>query len=48
MAKLGPRGPVATSGASPDWGTVRLFEDAGFEIVARRRANRISPERPIM
>jgi len=29
-------------------GTVRLFEDAGFEVVARRRANRISPEQPIM
>lgn len=45
--------PVDTSGgrvpsANVYKGTVRMFERAGFEIVARRRANRSSAERPIM
>jgi hypothetical protein len=25
-----------------------MFEHAGFEVAARRRANRLSPERPVM
>ena len=29
-------------------GTLSMFEHAGFEVVARRRANRTSPERPIV
>lgn len=29
-------------------GTLAMFERAGFEVVARRRANRASPERPIV
>ncbi|HSK94850.1 MAG TPA: GNAT family N-acetyltransferase [Candidatus Angelobacter sp.] len=29
-------------------GTVRMFERAGFEVAARRRATRASPERPIL
>jgi ribosomal protein S18 acetylase RimI-like enzyme len=45
--------PVETEGERvPDAdaykGTVSMFERAGFEVVARRRANRVSRERPIM
>ena len=29
-------------------GTVSMFQDAGFEVVERRRANRASPVRPIV
>ncbi len=29
-------------------GTLRMYQRAGFEVVARRRANRASPERPIV
>jgi GNAT superfamily N-acetyltransferase len=29
-------------------GTLSMFERAGFEVVTRRRANRTSPERPIV
>jgi ribosomal protein S18 acetylase RimI-like enzyme len=45
--------PVDTAGervaaASAYNGTLSVFERAGFEVVARRRANRVSPERPIV
>ncbi|HET9416242.1 MAG TPA: GNAT family N-acetyltransferase [Candidatus Limnocylindria bacterium] len=46
--------PVDTDGtrripaASAYKGTVSMFESAGFEVVERRRANRGSPERPIV
>lgn len=36
------------SAASAYKGTVRMFEAAGFDVVARRRANRASQERPIV
>jgi GNAT superfamily N-acetyltransferase len=34
--------------ASAYQGTLSMFEDAGFHVVARRRFNRSSPERPIV
>jgi ribosomal protein S18 acetylase RimI-like enzyme len=34
--------------ASAYKGTLEMFERAGFEVAARRRANRASPERPIV
>lgn len=45
--------PVDTTGgrvpaAHAFKGTVSMFEGAGFEVVARRRANRSSAERPIV
>ncbi|HET7646244.1 MAG TPA: GNAT family N-acetyltransferase [Candidatus Limnocylindria bacterium] len=45
--------PVDTGGrrlpaASAYKGTVEMFERAGFRVVERRRANRASPERPIV
>ena len=45
--------PVETDGgrlpaANAYKGTLTMFERAGFEIAARRRANRTSPERPIV
>jgi len=45
--------PADTSGdripsANAYMGTVSMFERAGFEVVARRRANRVSPVRPIV
>ncbi len=45
--------PVDTAGgrvpaASAFKGTVQMFERAGFEVAERRRANRSSPERPIV
>ena len=45
--------PVETDGgrvpaANAYKGTLTMFERAGFEIAARRRANRASPERPIV
>jgi GNAT superfamily N-acetyltransferase len=45
--------PVETSGsrttsASLYRGTLSMFERAGFEVVARRQANRTSPLRPIV
>ena len=45
--------PVDASGgrvaaATAFKGTLRMFERAGFEVVARRRANRTSAERPIV
>ena len=45
--------PVETDGgrvpaANAYKGTLTMFERAGFELVARRRANRASPERPIV
>ena len=45
--------PVETDGgrvpaANAYKGTVTMFERAGFEVAARRRANRASPERPIV
>lgn len=36
------------SAATAFKGTLSMFERAGFEVVARRRANRTSPERPIV
>jgi GNAT superfamily N-acetyltransferase len=36
------------SAATAFKGTLRMFERAGFEVVARRRANRTSAERPIV
>jgi GNAT superfamily N-acetyltransferase len=36
------------SAASAYLGTLPMFEAAGFEVVARRRANRTSPVRPIV
>jgi GNAT superfamily N-acetyltransferase len=36
------------SAATAFKGTLSMFEHAGFEVVARRRANRTSPERPIV
>ena len=36
------------SAASAYKGTLGMFERAGFEVAARRRANRASPERPIV
>jgi GNAT superfamily N-acetyltransferase len=36
------------SAASAYKGTLSMFEKAGFEVVVRRRANRASPERPIV
>jgi hypothetical protein len=45
--------PVETDGgrvpaANAYKGTLTMFERAGFEVAARRRANRASPERPIV
>jgi GNAT superfamily N-acetyltransferase len=45
--------PIETDGqrvlsANVYKGTVTMFERAGFKIVARRRANRVSPEHPIV
>lgn len=45
--------PVDTGGdriaaANVYKGTLAMFERAGFEVAARRRANRASPERPIV
>lgn len=45
--------PVDTAGdripaANAYKGTLTMFERAGFEVAARRRANRASPERPIV
>ena len=45
--------PVETDGrrvlsANAYKGTMTMFERAGFEVAARRRANRASPERPIV
>lgn len=45
--------PVDTGGqrvssATVYKGTLSMFRDAGFTEVARRRANRVSPERPIV
>ena len=45
--------PADTSGhripaANAYHGTLSMFEKAGFEVVARRQANRISPVRPIV
>lgn len=45
--------PVDTAGdripaANAYKGTLTMFQRAGFEVVARRRANRASPERPIV
>ncbi|HVM25076.1 MAG TPA: GNAT family N-acetyltransferase [Candidatus Limnocylindrales bacterium] len=45
--------PVDTGGerilsANVYRGTLAMFQRAGFEVVARRRANRTSPERPIV
>jgi GNAT superfamily N-acetyltransferase len=45
--------PVDTAGeriaaANAYKGTLSMFERAGFEVAARRRANRVSPERPIV
>lgn len=45
--------PVETDGgrvpaANAYKGTLSMFERAGFEVAARRRANRASPERPIV
>jgi GNAT superfamily N-acetyltransferase len=36
------------SAATAFKGTLRMYERAGFEVIARRRANRTSPERPIV
>jgi GNAT superfamily N-acetyltransferase len=45
--------PIETDGqrvpaANVYKGTLTMFERAGFEVAARRRANRASPERPIV
>jgi len=45
--------PIETDGqrvpaANVYKGTLAMFERAGFEVVARRRANRVSPEHPIV
>jgi GNAT superfamily N-acetyltransferase len=45
--------PIETDGqrvpaANVYRGTLAMFERAGFEVVARRRANRVSPEHPIV
>ena len=41
-------GDRRVSAASAYKGTLGMFERAGFEVAARRRANRASPERPIV
>lgn len=41
-------GGARVSAATAYKGTLAMFERAGFEVAARRRANRVSPVRPIV